>query len=187
MIESRIIPEAAMPDDMDARIRRHLCGVFPRGAETFAESRSWHGSHPVYTAVLELDGDVIGHAGVVDRTIAIISGKADAPDSVSVRVAGVQNVFVLPEFRGRGLSGTVVRLAMNEAAGRGFDAGFLFCRLELTPVYSSCGWNSLQGRQVIRVENNAEYAFYGDKIAMYFPLILRKLPEGTVHLRGNDW
>jgi predicted N-acetyltransferase YhbS len=126
-----LIDERTMPAPVDAEIRRGLCICFPGDAALFSRSRAWHGSAPEFSVVLEDADRIVAHAGVVARTIGV--------GQTLLRVAGVQNVFVRPEYRGRGLSIRVVEAAIQEAAGRSFDAGLLFCVPALQSVYACCG------------------------------------------------
>lgn len=183
----RVINEPDMPADLDAIIRRNLCRAHPAGAETFKDSRSWHDSHPVYTIVLEEAGDVVAHVGVVERTIAVGDGRPEGSGVAKLRSAGIQNVYVLPEFRGKGLSRPVMDLSMAEAGARGYEIGFLFCKPELEKVYVACGWINLGVRKIIRVDQGREIEMAGRNIAMFYPLSIKEFPEGIIHLRGNDW
>lgn len=174
-----IIEESEMPVEIDTSIRKGLCECFTPDAVFFAESRAWHGSSPAFTAVF-LDGNaVVAHVGVVDRTISI--------DGRFLRVAGVQNVFVLPSQRGKQLCGQVMAAAMRESVRRGFDCGLLFCIPELEKVYTGAGWQGLGPRNAIRTENGRDIPIPDKNIAMYYPLSLRDFPTGGIRLQGNDW
>jgi predicted N-acetyltransferase YhbS len=179
MMQLSLIDESEMTAQLDQRIRDALCVCFPADREAFSQSRAWHGSAPAYSALLQ-DGDqIVGHVGVVDRTISV--------GGTAVRAAGVQNVFVLPNHRGKGLSARLMDDAMREAAVRRFSCGLLFCVPSLEPVYVRCGWRSLGFREVVRVENGRELPIPGKNITMFYPLHLVALPDGLIHLQGNDW
>lgn len=171
--------ETQMSPEADARIRAGLSVCFPKDVEIFSRTRAWHGSAPEYSAVLEDADRIVAHAGVVRRSIAV-GGRP-------VVVAGVQNVFVLPECRGKGLSGRVLNAAMAEAERRRFDCGLLFCVPALKRVYEGCGWEDLGQREVVRVEEGRELPLPGENIAMFYPLRVGTFPEGLIHLCGNDW
>ena len=175
----RIVDERDMTPDLDARIRDGLCICFPNDRDTFSRSRSWHGSHPSFCAIVEDAGEVIAHVGVVDRTVRI----TDSP----VRVAGVMNVFVLPSHQGLRLSDIATAAAMAEAAGRGFDLGLLFCTRPLVGVYGRMGW-LLADNPVIRVESGMEYPLPDGNVPMFLPLRRQAISTGAIiHLCGNDW
>jgi GNAT superfamily N-acetyltransferase len=174
-----VVDETAMPPALDAKIRGGLCTCFPRDVAVFRHTRPWHDSPPQYS-VLAVEGDeIIAHAGVVGRTITV--------GDVSLRVAGIQNVYVLPSHRGQGLSGRVLAEAMAEAARRQFDCGLLFCEPALERIYAGGGWHDLGPRQAVRIEAGREMPLPEKNITMFFPLRLAQFPDGLIHLRGNDW
>lgn len=178
----RIVDETAMTAGLDQAIRSGLCRCFAKDAAVFSQTRAWHGSAPAFSAIIEVGQAVIAHVGVVDRVISI-GGR-------SFRVGGVQNVFVASEYRGRGLSNVVMTAAMQQAAGRGLDMGLLFCQPKIQSVYDRGGWQLLSGRTIYRVdEHGTELPLPASNVAMYFPLKsgLAALPDGDVHLQGNDW
>jgi len=169
-----------MPASTDAAIRRGLCACFPNDREHFASHRDWHGSVPAWSVVLEEGTEVVAHAAVVDRVIDV--------GGLSVHVAGVLNVFVLPEWRGKWLVHRVMSAAMEEARRREFDCGLLFCVPALEKVYARTGWRTLSARRITRVdEEGRELPLPGDNLAMFHPLAMADFPAGDIHLRGNDW
>jgi len=174
----RIIDESQMPQDLDVRIRAALCSAFARDAAIFSQSRAWHGSGPAFSAVIEDAGAVVAHVGVVDRTLHI--------GQQSYRAAGVQNVCVMREYRGRGLSDAVMRASMDEARRRGFDLGLLFCYPAIEKVYARTGWR-LADRAVVRQEDGKTLPLPEGNVAMWLPMCLTELPQGTIDLCGNDW
>ncbi len=174
------LSEAEINPELDAAIRKSLCLVFPDGISTFSKTRAWHGSVSSWTHCIENKGAVIAHLGVVDRSV-LIGEKI-------LRIAGIQGVIVLPEYRKKGLSDHLLAAAMNEAQRRGFDFGLLFCLPALEKVYARCGWHCLSQRNIIRVDDDGtEKPLPQKNIAMEYPLQLNTFPEGDIHLQGNDW
>jgi len=174
-----IIDENRMPPDLDAAIRGGLCRCFPPDVPVFSHTRAWHGSLPEYTVVACDGPTVAGHLGVVGRAISV-GGQP-------LRAAGVQNVYVLPEYRGRQLTALLSQAAMDEAARRRYDVGLLFCVAELERVYAACHWQGLGRRDVVRVEDGREIPLPGKNITMVYPLARAHFPAGLIHLGGNDW
>ncbi len=174
-----LVNETDMSPGLDAKIREGLCLCFPADAPVFQQTRAWHGSKPSYSIVLEEDNQVLAHVGVVDRMITV--------SDIGLHVAGVQNVFVRPEHRGKGLFGQVMRAAMSGAVRRDFDCGLLFCVPELEKVYAPWGWRGLGVREVIRIEDGREIPIPGKNIALFYPIRITHFPGGLVHLQGNDW
>jgi predicted N-acetyltransferase YhbS len=177
-MDTRIVDETEMASDLDARIRASLCASFAKDASIFAHTRAWHGSSPAFSVLMEDQGEVIAHLGVVDRSIDI--------GHVRCRAAGVQNVCVLPTYRGRGLTSALLPVAMAEADKRNYDLGLLFCDPAITGVYARSGWR-LADRPVVRQEDGEDKPLPTGNIAMWLPLKLRDLPPGAINLRGNDW
>ena len=175
-----IVEERQMDARLDAVIRQGLCTCFPADTDVFSQTRAWHGSAPAWSVLLFDEAELVAHVGLVDRAITI-GGRP-------VRVAGVQNVFVLPTRRGQGLCDQVMLRAMDEASRREYDCGLLFCVPQLEKVYARCGWLGLGEREVIRIDEDGREVSLPDKnIAMFHPLRLRNFPAGTIHLQGNDW
>lgn len=178
MDQPRIIDESDMPHDLDVRVRAALCSAFAKDAAVFAHGRSWHGSGPAFSAVIEDAGAVVAHVGVVDRQLQIGDQR--------LRAAGVQNVCVIAGYRGHGLSDVVMKAAMDEAVRRGADLGLLFCVPALERVYARTGWQ-VAGCEVIRQEDGRNLPLPAGNTTMWLPMRLRQLPPGSIDLCGNDW
>jgi predicted acetyltransferase len=175
-----IIEEKTITDEMDAGIRRSLCDSFPKEREVFSKTRAWHDSSPAWSVVLDENSRVLAHVGIIDRIIKV-GGE-------NFHIAGIQNVFVIPEYRGKGLSDTVMTTAMRDASNRNYDFGLLFCIPELEKVYAKTGWLKIFPGSVSRVDENGDEMPLPEKnITMYFPLRVVSFPAGKIHLQGNDW
>jgi GNAT superfamily N-acetyltransferase len=179
-VKPRIVPETAITPAQDAAIRAGLCTCFPPDREIFSRTRAWHGSHPAWTVLVEHGDSVIAHVGVVERQIFV--GREQ------VRIAGVQNAFVLPEHRGRGLFRQTMAAVLEEAKRRGLEFGLLFCTSEIGEKYARQGWRLPNGRAVIRLDEvGLEQPLPAKNVTMFYPLAGRDLPPGDLHLQGNDW
>lgn len=176
----RIIPESQIDPALDTAIRASLCDCFPLDREVFAHTRAWHGSQPDWSVVLQEAEAVIAHAGVVERTIRV--------GQHSLRVAGMQNVFVLPTYRGQGLGRLVLATAMGEAQRRQLDCGLLFCSEGLSAIYAHLGWRRLDLETILRTDADGhEKPIPVQNLALFFPLARHDFPAGQVRLQGNDW
>ena len=179
-MDLKIIEESTIPQNIDQMIKDGLCICFEPDVEVFSKTRAWHGSAPAWSIVIVDDDRVAAHVGIVDR---VISAGGE-----QIRVAGIQNVFVLKNYRGQKLCDKIMDAAMKEAGRRDFDAGLLYCIPELEKVYARCGWQLLPKEDVIRVDENGDELALPDKnIAMFYPLKVKGFPVGTVHIQGNDW
>lgn len=176
----RVVPEEQMDPRLDAEIRRGLCICFPPDVEVFSQTRKWHGCGPAWSVVLQEGPTVIAHLGAVERTV-------DA-DGEPVRVAGLQNVYVLPEYRKNGLSDQILNASMVEARRQGYDCGLLFCIPRIVGVYARCGWKTMPDVEVVRVDSDGqEKPLPGVNVGMYYPLKRQHWAPRRIHLRGNDW
>jgi hypothetical protein len=176
----RIVLETQITPAEDAAIRAALCICFPPDREIFSQTRSWHGTYPTWSVLVEHEGAVIAHTGIVEREILV--------GSEPIRAAGVQNVLVVPEHRKSNLFRQVMTVAMQEAGRRGQDLGILFCTSNLAMAYAGLGWKLLKGRGVIRIdEEGRPQPLPAKNVAMFYPLHRADIPAGDIHLQGNDW
>ena len=178
-LQPRIVKESELDEKLDAAIKKSLCLCFPHNKEVFLQTRYWHNSVPVYSALIEDGDNIIAHVSVIDRIVKVGDKKC--------RVAGVQNVFVLPEYRGKGLSDTVLKTAMAEAKRKGFDFGLLFTGEKNKKVYARNGWVQINEQKFIRIEDGREIERSPEAVNMYYPVRKKVFPAGTVNLQGNDW
>lgn len=178
-MKTYVVDERDVTPELDESIRMMLTLCFPHRKDTFAKERRWRGNEPLFNAIVE-DGEIIcGYVAVVDRTIRIGDTKA--------RVAGVGMVAVVPLWRGRRLIDKALTAAMDEAAKRDFDFGFLFTHRPTNKIYERNGWLDLAERKVVRVEDGRESQLSGENVRMYFPLLQNDFPEGPIHLLGDKW
>ena len=177
-MQVRIVKESEVARSLDAAIRRGLCICFPQDKDVFSKTRKWHGSGPVYSVFVQEGDNVIAHVGMVDRVIKV--------GDKEYRIAGVQNMFVIPEYRGTGLSNAVLSSAMEEAKRQGFDYGLLFTTEYTKEVYARNGWVQITGRKFIAFDDGEEIGAL-EEVKMYCSLTGRDFPPGTVNLQGNDW
>ncbi len=176
----RIVLEASISPAEDAAIRAGLCLCFPPDREVFSQTRAWHGTPPTWSVLMESHDRIVAHAAIVERQILVGAEKA--------RVAGVLNVFVLPDCRGQGLFRQVMSTAMDEAHRRALDFGLLFCTPEIGAKYERLQWRLLSGRRVTRIDEQGQpQPLPAKNVTMFYPLRRFDVPAGNIHLLGNDW
>ncbi len=175
----RIIDECDIAPELDAAIRKSLAICFEHRCVEFSRSRTIRNNVPSYTAVISDSEKALCQVAVMDRTVSI--------DGEQVHVAGVANVFVVPQQRGKGLCDTALEAAMSEAKKRGFDFGLLFTHSPTDRVYTRNGWVEIKDRKFVRVENGEESVLSAERIKMYYPLKSEDFPAGDVHLQGDRW
>lgn len=176
-----VIDEKDISEELDIAIRDGLVECFGPDAEYFSRQSWWH-SRPAWRVLaVGDDGKVIGHIAVVVRTVSVGAGR------VPVRSAGIQSVFVRPEYRGKGLSDQIMTQAMAEAERRQTDAGLLFCVPTYEPVYRRMGWIKIDADVLMCNERGKTVPIPGKNIAMVFPLNEKDFPIGQIDLEGPDW
>ena len=182
MLTFRIFEEHDITRELDEKIREGLCRCFPKDAQYFSKHRGWKGSFPSWTAVgFDKAGQPAAHAGIIERDIQI--------DRHPVKALGIQNVYVLPEYRGRSLTSLLMECIIDEGMRRGIEIGLLFCRLHIEKVYTGTGWRKAEVQKIIAEGlkgESAERKLLHD--ALYWhPLLSETEPSGTVNLMGPDW
>jgi len=169
-----------MTPALDLAIKATLCVCFPDAAANFSITRAWHGSGPAYCVVVMAEGAVVAHVGAVERILRV--------GSQLLRIAGVQNVCVQPQFRKQGLTEPMLAQAMAEAQRRGADMGLLFCLPALEKLYARCGWRPVESRPVTATAaDGRRYRLDEHNILMFFPLAAQSFPPGNIDLNGDDW
>lgn len=132
----------------------------------------------VWRTLAWLDDDVIAHAGIVSRSVAV--------DGQAIAVGGISGVWTTANHRGRGVGQAVVTVAaafIREHLGAAF--ALLLCRPELEPFYERLAWR--------RVHGPAVFEQPGQRVT--WPLSVMVLPceagaewpPGTIDLRGLPW
>lgn len=208
------LDEHDVPAATDAAIKKLLCECFPADAAAFSVSRYWHGTAPAYSLLHWKDerppslklrraarrfpsgrgeaaqgspggvGRVAGHVGIVIREVRC--GRTRATAGKPALVAGIQNLAVAHELRGRGLSQQLMTEAMTEAVRRSVPFGLLFCVPELERLYASLGWRRTDV-SVTLIENGKRVPIPGKNIAMFKELAGKPFPRGDIDLQGMDW
>ena len=168
-----------MPPELDAEIRRLLCRCCPNDTGVFSRTRYWHGSRPEYSVVHRDEGGMTAHVGIVVRDVLV--------DGHEVRIAGIQNLAVAPDVRGKGLASELMRAAMREAQTRGIPFGLLFCLPSLDPFYARLGWRRIEAEVTMLDETGRRVPIPGKNIAMVDELDRTPFPDGPMFLNGADW
>jgi aminoglycoside 2'-N-acetyltransferase I len=134
----RSLATAELTRDEVAAIRDLLWAAFPPGDESFTEEDWAHavgGTH----VVLELGGQIVAHASVVERWLHV----ADMP----LRTGYVEAVATAPPWQRHGL-GTLVMERINEIIREKFQLGALGTGEHA--FYERLGWRTWQGSSSVR-------------------------------------
>jgi len=176
-----VINEEDLSRDMDRSIRELLVQCFPADRDYYSRRSRWH-CIPAFRVIgTDERNSIVAHAAVVDRRVSV------GPAYASLRVAGIQSFCVLQDYRGTGLSHRMMAVAMEEARGRAFDAGLLFCVNRVEPVYQRMGWAKLDAAVCMQDEKQGKTPIPAKNITMYFPLKVGQFPPGDIDLAGPDW
>ena len=174
-----IVDEARMPAATDAAIRALLCECFPADVEVFRRTRHWHGCAPLFSVVLAEGDRVVGHVGVIVRTIRWGGAR--------LVVAGIQNVAVHPSLRGHGCGAVLMTRAMAEAADRGLQLGLLFCLPRLEKFYRELGWETVREPITMADADGNVVAADRKSLCLVWKLAGSIPPPGPIDLQGRDW
>jgi len=176
---SKIISENEINESLQSTLKKSLCICFPKDIEVFSKVTYWR-SIPSYRVIWEKDGNIISHIAVVDRSIAVAGEQ--------IRVAGIQSVFVLPEYRGEDRCKEMFDLLIEEACQRKFDYSVLFCDPGLEKVYQQFGYKKLNDMQIIFTdEHGSEQELGSREIVMWCPVCGSEFPTGNISLNGDKW
>ena len=174
-----IVEEASVSVALDAELRGFLMRAFPEGSTSFARTRYWHGSAPVYSVLAQHNGNVVAHAGVIVREIRV--GRQ------AVCIFGIQNMGVLPEARGTGMGLRALEAAAREAKRRGIAFGVLFCVPELKRYYKRDHWKTREVTVTMDFDGRTNVPIQGKNVCMVKCLTEEEFPEGPIRLQGADW
>ena len=168
--------EARVTPTLDAELRTFLSEIFPEWADIFKTRRAWHDAAPIFSAIAREQGNVIGHIGVVERTITTCWNWR-------YTVTSFQGVSVAPDRRREGIARKLLDLALAESARRGYPFAVLFCREPLVPIYRSLGWR-LPEDSMIMWKDRALPIPMRSNCPMYRVLGEIAFPEGPIDVHN---
>lgn len=176
----QIITESQISSKLDADIKQLLCTCFPKDQAVFSRTRAWNGNQPVWTFYMQEEDRIIGHLSFSDQHVRA--------GNESCHVAGVQNVCVRTEYRGRGLSGQLSEAALQKGRELQYDFGMLFTSQLLVKLYAAAGWQPVTANRLLQLDDTGrEVPIPDNQIPMYYPLVRREFPCGTIRLQTRIW
>lgn len=134
----RRLPTESLTADELVAIRALMDAAFGAGEEAFGD-HDWAHALGGQHFVLDIDGEILGHASVVERVLEI--------GGHPVRTGYVEAVATDPPRQGRG-HGTRVMAAVGEHIRASFDLGALGTGEH--HFYQRLGWQTWQGRAFVR-------------------------------------
>lgn len=168
-----------MRASLDKALKGLLCICFPEDRGVFSKSRYWNSVVPVYSVIVRNGQRIVGHVGIVSRTIAW--------NDEDFTIAGIQSLCVAPDYRGKELAKQLLAKAMEDACRRGFPAGLLFCKPKLEQFYRVQGWETVGGRVFCESREGTIRDFSDTYVTMYLPLRKNITNAGDIDLQGIDW
>lgn len=178
-LQLRVINESKIDPALDKEIRRGLMICFPDDNDIFSRTRRFHGVISLYSVIIEQNKTVCAHLIIIDRTILI--------NQQPFQIAGIGNVYVLPDHRGKGLSDQILKASMLHAKKIGFDFGLLFASDFSQKVYARNSWKKTGKRKITHTVNGQQTPLPPQTIAMYHPLKTTVFPQGPIDLQGIVW
>jgi len=146
-----------------------LVKTLPWGHLTFAKAD--------LRVMIELDGDVVCHAGITRRT-----GTWNGRKAV---IGGIGSVATREDCRRRGYATLAINAAIHTLTEeRATDFGMLFCEPHHAPFYEKLGWQTFNG--TVYAEQPGGRAPFTAMMPYVFR-IKRLLREGTIDLCGLPW
>lgn len=133
---SNVMIFEAVGPDMDRLIKVGLATCWPQLADRFfKEGRILNGNFPLYTLVIlnERAEKVIAHCGLVAKEISC--------SKTPYEVAGLQQTFVIPEYRGTGLTRILLDTFMQLSHLHKFDFAVGFARTGICEFHRKAGWS----------------------------------------------
>lgn len=180
-INECVIDEKDISNALDTVIRDGLVECFPHDVEYFSKQSWWH-SRPQWRTLARNDkGQIIGHIAVVIRDVLV------GDESLSIKVAGIQSVFVCPKMQGTGLSEKIMKKTMQTAYEQDIDTGLLHCVPKFEKTYRRMGWQKIDANVLMQDERGNTVPIPGKSIVMIYPLKRKDFPSGGVNLVGRDW
>lgn len=165
-------------DDVDETLDRQLrtllsvCFTKP-GDEVFAEHRYYRQMPQHRWLVRDAAGVPIAHVAVHDKTIGTSAGQ--------LPIAGIAEVCVHPDYRGRGLVKRMLAAAHEWMARRDYAFSVLFGN---PAVYSSSGYRSISNELRMTDPATGEVTVAAQANAMIRPAKRSDWPAAQIDLHG---
>jgi len=126
-----------------------------------------------YHVVAQIDGQRVGHVGIVDRITSI--------DGSPARTGLVGGVFTDPRLRNQGLATRLMERARDVMVDLGMKYGILMCDSRLVPFYERFGWRVVDGPLIFDRGWGPQTS---PSRTMVLPLQSDDIPSGTINVNG---
>jgi len=166
------LADAKVGEALDLELRGLLSVCFPKDVE-FTLHRHFQEKPAHRWMGRDEAGRLMGHVCIHDKMLGSCAGD--------LRIGGVAEVCVHPDFRGRGLVRTMLGQVHPWLAERGFDFAMLFGR---EAVYTSSGYRTVENMLRYYDLKQKQWMTQAVAGAMVRPLGQRAWPEQWIDLRG---
>lgn len=174
MAQVEFIEDATVDSELDRQIRILLCACFTGPDDhSFRVQRYWREAPRWHWFVRGAADHLIGHVAVHDKQVGSTTGL--------VRIAGIGDVCVHPDHRGRGLVREMLAAAHTWLAGEQIPFGMLFGE---TNVYTSSGYTNAANPIRVWSPKQQIWVTTPPGKAMIKLLGNTPWPEGLIDLRG---
>jgi predicted acetyltransferase len=171
------VSEPHVDAELDRELRAVLAACFIKPRDAFFRERRYANEMPSERwLVRDRDNLLVAHLASHEKTIGV--GERE------LRIGGVAEVCVLPEYRGRGLVRYLVSQAHAHFRDRALGFGVLFGRLE---VYGSSGYGRVKAAVRKLNARTQTWSTEVDDDFLVCSLNGESWPEGEVDLRGPDF
>jgi len=174
MPKIEFIEDQAVDAILDQQLRTLLSTCFTKPCDAVFRDRRYFSEPPRWRWFMRGDnGELIAHVAMHDKTIGTTTGD--------VRIAGIAEVCVHPQQRGRGLVCELLATAHTYLASHDIPFAVLYGEKK---VYSSSGYQNISNPiRVLKPETGA-WLVEPTEWVMVKPLAQREWPAGLVDLRG---
>ena len=147
-----------------------------QGEETNSFDFQWVSQND-WHVVVKLDGAILSHVGIVERTGTV--------DGYPVNLGGIGAVATSPGKQNQGLASAAMQMAagfMQDSLK--VDFGLLVCSQETARFYRKLRWQEVAG-PVIFDQPQGKVTFR--EVTMILPCVKKEWPPGTIDLCGLPW
>lgn len=167
----KFIEDKDVNTPLDEQLICSLSTCFPH--QPIFQTQRYFKECPQYRWYMESDNQVIAHVAVHDKEIICNDEK--------VRIGGVAEVFVLPDYRRRGLTKRLLGEAEKWMKARNIDFSVLYGEEK---IYKSAGYNTINVIVHYLDFESKEWVTEASEDLMIKELTEKKFPEGKIDLQG---
>jgi len=168
-----VLTEVLAVDHLPPELKARLAAIYQR---EFAGELLKYAPADWYVVGL-LDGELVGHAGVVKRVISV-GGR-------TLEVGGITGVVTEPGYRRRGVASSLIAHGLTFLRDEHqIRLALLTCSRGLGPLYEKLGWRVVQGPTVYAQPDGPRTC---SGLTMVMESDSLSWPDGPIDLSGLPW